>query len=93
MQIVVDIPEITLLNINSRGLFLCSREDFEKLEFAIKNGTSLPKGHGRLIDESEMSQKLDKYYYLNEMYTLKIIKETIEDKVPTVLEADRGDNR
>lgn len=62
------------------------------IDKAIINGTVLPKGHGRLIDESEMNQKLGEYYYLNEVYTLKIIKETIEDRVPTVLEADKESN-
>jgi len=42
MRIAIDIPVMTLLNITSRGLLLCSREDIEKLEFAIKNGTFLP---------------------------------------------------
>lgn len=54
MKIVIDISEMTLLNITSRELLLCSREDIEKLEFAIKNGTVLPKGHGDLKDFQKM---------------------------------------
>ena len=42
-KIVINIPEMTLLNITSRELLLCSREDIEKLEFAIKHGTFLPE--------------------------------------------------
>lgn len=42
MKLIIDIPEMTLLNITSRELLLCSREDIEKLEFAINNGTPIP---------------------------------------------------
>ena len=82
MQIVIDIPEITLLNINSRELFLCSREDFEKLEFAIKNGIPLPKGHGRLIDGNIAKEKmgnLDGFGFIGKCI----------DEIPTILEADK----
>ena len=86
MQIVIDIDEEVF---NSVKMGMRYTDDVKNIMAQIENSTPLPKGHGRLIDESEMSQKLDEYYYLNEMYTLKIIKETIKDKVPTVLEADK----
>ena len=48
MQIVIDIPELTYESIiNSKTLKNVG------VEF-IKNGTPLPKGHGRLVDENEI---------------------------------------
>lgn len=48
MQIVIDIPEPVIKFINKIGI--CRAEHVRRLEKAIKNGTPLPKGHGRLID-------------------------------------------
>lgn len=45
MQIVIDIPEQMYLN--AKAGMLCGSDS---LVNAIKNGTPLPKGHGRLID-------------------------------------------
>lgn len=79
MKIVIDIPEMTLLNITSRELLLCSREDIEKLEFAIKNGTPLPKGHGRLIDADKL---WDSYHDLDYDFYEAL------DLVDTIIEED-----
>ena len=45
MQIVIDIPEQIYLN--AKTDMLCGTDVIVN---AIKNGTPLPKGHGRLID-------------------------------------------
>ena len=56
MQIVIDIPEEKYNQIiNSYKGSNVRPKDYE---IAVMNGTPLPKGHGRLIDESEMNQKL-----------------------------------
>ena len=86
MQIVIDIPEMTLLNITSRELLLCSREDIEKLEFAIKNGVSLPKGHGRLIDANVLCDCF--WDNRSKLYTHKDLQIVI-DRADTIIEAER----
>ena len=54
MQIVIDIPEETYQYMQSRFMYQ-GKDDLhlsvlEKACIAIKNGTVLPKGHGRLGD-------------------------------------------
>lgn len=50
MKLVIDIPEeaYNLIDIANIGLY-------STLIVAVKNGTPLPKGHGRLIDEESVS--------------------------------------
>lgn len=51
MQIVIDIPDrIYKINQNRR----LNITDAGILEKAVRNGTPLPKGHGRLIDAEEV---------------------------------------
>ena len=49
MQIVIDIPKVMFINAKSDLLF-----GADILVNAIKNGTPLPKGHGRLIDADSL---------------------------------------
>lgn len=49
MQIVIDIPD----RIYKRQGYL-NIIDSDILRNALKNGTPLPKGHGRLIDEEQI---------------------------------------
>lgn len=55
---------------------------------AIKNGTPLPKGHGRLIDASNLMTVTD---YDGENEKTYITYDEIEN-APTTIEADKGDN-
>lgn len=48
MQLVIDIPESILNTIQADEMI--SREQLAVLQMHILNGTTLPKGHGRLID-------------------------------------------
>lgn len=96
MQIVIDIPEELKNKIDN------SDEDnyriyiwwFEMtLYCAIKNGTPLPKGHGRLIDEKEANAliaegKNGKAYFgtVNKDWEVIDFLKT----VPTIIEADKG---
>ena len=48
MQIVIDISELTYESIMKSKVLKNVGVDF------IKNGTPLPKGHGRLVDENEI---------------------------------------
>lgn len=79
MQIVIDIPE-ELYKANHRGL---EAEELWNLRIAIKNGTPLPKGHGRLKDVDAIIDTLgceDRYIY---------VKACLEEDAPTIIEADR----
>ena len=76
MQIVIDIPEEVKRNVRAYGLSLCPR-DKEQLIHAIKNGTTLPKGHGRLIDEDEIAGD-GSWDFADRL-----------DATPTIIEADK----
>ena len=96
MQIVIDIPE-ELYKANLRGL---EAEELWDLRIAMKNGTPLPKGHGRLID----ADKINLAKYVNVYNYSKYSKVSSEYKsgynsaiddviniivnAPTIIEAD-----
>jgi len=84
MQIIIDIPKVMFINAKSDLLFGSAI-----LVNAIKNGTPLPKGHGRLID----ADKLKKVYENTEdaeycKWTLYGVTSEIDD-APTIIEADK----
>lgn len=79
MKIVIDIPKEEydeILSSEDCGLHTLTR--------AVANGTPLPKGHGRLVDMSEVIVKLMQYYDRD-----KTIGQCL-DEVHTVIEADGG---
>lgn len=69
MQIVIDIHEKDYQSV------LNGHITFGVLD-ALKNGTPLPKGHGRLIDADELEKRMKIGY--------KIVA-----NVPTIIEADK----
>ena len=75
MQIVIDIPEYLYKAIQS---YKTPTEE----EKAIANGTSLPKGHGMLVDYDEMKRMASEYGEYTEA-TLSHIKPKV------LLEADK----
>ena len=80
MKLVIDIPKEEydeILSSEDCGLHTLTR--------AVANGTPLPKGHGRLVDMSEVIVKLLQYYDRE-----KTIGQCL-DEVHTVIEADGGD--
>lgn len=70
MQIVIDIPEEMYQNVLD-GTY-CGT-----LYEELKNGTPLPKGHGRLIDADELENRMKIGYC--------IVRDT-----PTIIEADKA---
>lgn len=78
MQIVIDIT-VELYEANIRGLE--AREVWDLRE-AVENGTPLPKGHGDLIDRSEVIKSLFDYHKGK-----KTIGQCIED-VQTIIAAE-----
>ena len=79
MQIVINITEelfkATVNSLDANGIW--------DLRVAIKNGTSLPKGHGRLIDEKEVYKK----FYCR---CLAGVAKEVLDETSTIIEADRS---
>lgn len=57
MQIVIDIDEEDYAVILSNADIINKRKN-HTLEKAVLNGKSLPKGHGRLIDEKDFYENL-----------------------------------
>ena len=90
MQIVIDIPEQVYNALIETGNYGYYRFDAKK---AIKNGTPLPKGHGRLIDAEALDMKRIDYIvdgYANDKDDCKEFGMMII-LAPTLVEADGGD--
>ena len=73
MQIVIDIPEDEYKKAQNDVYII-----YDKMYSAIKNGTPLPKGHGRLIDEKDLS-----------LMTVHMIDGILVCDAPTIIEADK----
>lgn len=54
MKIVIDIPEEVKTKIDE-NLNACDLDIYDCVVVAVKNGTPLPKGHGRLIDGDKLA--------------------------------------
>ena len=74
MQIVIDIPKDAYNYIKANG----ARIPYYKLTDAIKNGTPLPKGHGRLIDADALWRK----------WVFDAVGKQEIDNAPTIIDAD-----
>lgn len=85
MQIVIDIPE-DLYKATVNGL---DATEIWDLRVAIKNGTPLPKGHGRLIDVDAATKDINAFQDAFAMYTDNMGKYNIVCAAPTVIEADK----
>ena len=81
MQIVIEIPEKMYHMINA-GFY-----DYGDMNVIIQNGTPLPKGHGRLIDESDLIPDSD--YEDGMFYAVSI---GAINGAPTIIEADKGES-
>lgn len=103
MKIVIDIPNEDYEFIkNLRSVIISSRGDGKIVQLinAIKNGTPLPKGHGRLIDAEKLANDVnalkDNWYkdfnmneYESGRYESYDYVETITiEEAPTIIEAD-----
>ena len=63
MKIVIDIPENIYECVKKR---IISDEIFDELVDAFRNGTPLPKGHGRLIDADKCIKQAWNDFYNHE---------------------------
>ena len=87
MQIVIDIPESILNTIQADEMI--SREQLAVLQMHILNGTTLPKGHGRLIDVDAITKDLNTFQDAFVMHTDGTYRMAISCKAPTIIEADK----
>lgn len=85
MQIVIEISEEDYKLIKSYGEGSTNYRISLNLYDAVKNGTILPKGHGRLIDADKL--ELDDGYSNYDGYYHKYSRSQIYN-APTVLEAE-----
>lgn len=83
MKLIIEIPEQMYLN--AKADTLCGADN---LVSAIKNGTPLPKGHGRLIDADKLIQEYRTSNIVS-IYGEQIVKKVY--RAPTIIEADRSE--
>ena len=93
MQIVIDIPEELYNYMQTEGGYdehLDRRFDYQ-IRFAVKDGTPLPKKHGRLIDADKLNKK-KKYTFQTQGGAFPksewFIKLDDLFNAPTIIEAD-----
>lgn len=84
MQIVIDIPDYVYCDIQAYKTIFPDK--IEEVAKAIKYGTPFPKGHGRLIDDSNLMTVTD---YDGENEKTYVPYSEIED-APTIIEADKA---
>ncbi len=101
MKIVIDMPEELYKSIpkDKSDIGYMDMSDWQKIINIVKNGTPLPKGHGRLIDGSQLKVELEcgiragnyeegyeKYAHINNMDDCVDAVEYAD----TIIEADTG---
>ena len=97
MQIVIDIPE-DLYKATVNGL---DANEIWDLRLAIKNGTPLPKGHGKLKDTDKLAKEINSFkdnwdccrneYEAGRYESYDYAVDMIED-ADTIIEADKAES-
>lgn len=94
-KIVIDVPDRdykAIKEIPDNSMF--RYDNIELLKDAIRNGTVLPRSHGRLIDSDNAKAQLRPFEEDDDetfvtIHTAKKLCRTLLDKAPTVLEPDK----
>ena len=90
MQIVIDIPEDEY-NIAKYGQY--GNINIDIVRKALANGTPLPKGHGRLIDENKLLENLKESanHHANNSREESLLyrDRVIVMEQPTIIDADK----
>lgn len=81
IELVIKIPEERYNQILDKDYILG-----HYLEIAVRNGTPLPKGHGKLKDENEIKRMIEEAKVNSEHS--KTFAENIIKLAPTIIEAD-----
>jgi hypothetical protein len=87
-RIVIEIDENEYLGIKEYPNNITSYPVTIHLYDAVRNGTPLPKGHGRLIDADELKEHK---YHDNHRYENAVAVAYI-DWAPTIIEADKAES-
>ena len=102
MKLIIEIDEETYKSVTTNDAYVL---DDILIENAIANGIPLPKNHGRLIDADELIRQYNldeatKYGNKNakqqaNSYSTMMLYEIADmiDDAPTIIEADKGDNK
>ncbi len=96
MEVVINIDENVFTRLFDNGTedYEIVNDDLFVIAKAIRKGTPLPKGHGRLIDANSMYQIVrpieprDAEWGMTAL-TAKRIVQDIFDRAPTIVEADK----
>ena len=83
MQIVIDVPEDVYTRLFDNGIQdnEIAVDDICEMARSLRLGKPLPKGHGRLIDESNLS-----------LMTVHLIDGVLVCDTPTIIEADKAES-
>ena len=97
MQIVIDIDEDTYRYMQSRCMYQNKGDKglskFEEAGVAIKNGTPLPKGHGRLISEPTEEEIAKTIGGKNDFADcIREAVKTVFANVQTIIDADKAES-
>ena len=85
MKLVIDIPDYTYEELRDcKGVITIG--EAIAITQAIKNGTPLPKGHGDLIDKSELMKAYAPFEFTGDMGDAM----EILDNFDAIIEADGG---
>ena len=92
MQIVIDILEHRYKDIQRIASVQLDRDRYQTAEQIIANGTPLPKGHGRIIDESQIrsvTMRCDE----DKIDGWRLHHEYVDSTdAPTIIEADKAES-
>jgi len=87
MKIVIDIPEENYISCLTSGY--ARKSIYTDLVYAIRNGTQLPKGHGKLVDVEDVKDNIRKWKgYLDEDMMGRI-NFAMDNHIPTIIDADK----
>lgn len=87
MQIVIDIPEDTYIATCNESML---PPDVKNVVNAIKNGTPLPKGHGRIADMDEAIKYIEDVEGEDAIWAIALIEWACGKR--TLVEADKEES-
>lgn len=91
MKIIIDIDENIYTRLFDNGEDITAYiDDMREIRATMRRGTSLPKGHGRLIDADAMIEKMNELAE-EEYLDFRDCRDMVY-YADVIIEADKGDN-
>lgn len=96
IEVVIKIPKILYAQIQSDAEIMIYsgmrswKGVLATLLRSVRNGTPLPKGHGRLIDADKLKDQIIEVKLENVSRDIRVITGCQLEESPTILEADEG---